>query len=73
MGPPLPDDGLRRHGRAIVKVTDVRLESYRWPRRKPIRNGRYVYPTSGLDVIKIDTDEGVTGLASQAGLTGRWA
>ena len=45
-----------------MKVTDVRLESYRWPRAKPIRNGRYVYPTAGLDVIKIDTDEGVTGL-----------
>ena len=51
-----------------MKVTDVRLESYRWPRRKPIRNGRYVYPTSGLDVIKIDTDEGVTGLGLSGGI-----
>ncbi len=51
-----------------MKVTDVRLESYRWPRAKPIRNGRYVYPTAGLDVIKIDTDEGVTGLGLAGGV-----
>ena len=51
-----------------MKVTDVRLESYRWPRAKLIRNGRYVYPTAGLDVIKIDTDEGVTGLGLAGGV-----
>ncbi len=51
-----------------MKVTDVRLESYRWPRRKPIRNGRYVYPTAGLDVIKIETDEGLTGLGLAGGV-----
>lgn len=45
-----------------MKVTDVRMEIYRWPRRTPIRNGRYIYPTNGLDVIKIDTDEGVSGI-----------
>ena len=51
-----------------MKVTDVRMESYRWPRRKPIRNGRYVYPTAGLDVIKIETDEGLTGLGLAGGV-----
>ena len=45
-----------------MKVTDVRMETYRWDRAKPIRNGRYVYPTAGLNVVKIDTDEGVSGL-----------
>ena len=45
-----------------MKVTDVRMETYRWPRTRPIRNGRYVYPTAGLDVVKIDTDEGVSGI-----------
>ena len=45
-----------------MKVTDVRMETYRWNRAKPIRNGRYVYPTAGLNVVKIDTDEGVSGL-----------
>ena len=51
-----------------MKVTDVRMESYRWPRPKPIRNGRYVYPTAGLDVIKIETDEGLTGLGLAGGV-----
>ena len=45
-----------------MKVTDVKMECYRWPRKTPIRNGRYVYPTSGLEVVKIETDEGVTGV-----------
>ena len=45
-----------------MKVTDVKMETYRWKRSKPIRNGRYVYPTAGLDVIKVETDEGITGL-----------
>ena len=45
-----------------MKVTDVRMETYRWPRHKPIRNGRYTYPTNGLDVVRIDTDEGVSGI-----------
>ena len=45
-----------------MKVTDVTMESYRWQRAKPIRNGRYVYPTAGLDVVKVATDEGVTGI-----------
>ena len=51
-----------------MKVTDVKMESYRWPRKKPIRNGRYVYATAGLDVIKIETDEGVTGLGLSGGV-----
>ena len=45
-----------------MKVTDVKMETYRWKRHKPIRNGRYVYPNSGLDVIKVETDEGITGI-----------
>ena len=45
-----------------MKVTDVKMETYRWKRPKPIRNGRYIYPTAGLDVIKIETDEGINGI-----------
>ena len=55
-------------GLAIMKITDVTMESYRWPRKRPIRNGRYVYPTAGLDVLKVETDEGVTGLGLSAGV-----
>ena len=51
-----------------MKVTDVRMETYRWDRAKPIRNGRYVYATAGLNVIKISTDDGVTGIGLCGGV-----
>lgn len=53
-----------------MKVTDMRMETYRWPRPKPIRNGRYVYPTAGLNVIKVETDEGLTGVGLCGGVMG---
>ena len=52
-----------------MKVIDVRMETYRWPRAKPIRNGMYVYTHSGLNVIKIETDEGITGIGLGGGVT----
>ncbi len=45
-----------------MKVTDLNVEVYRWPRHVPIRNGRHVYATSGLNVIRVETDEGITGI-----------
>ena len=45
-----------------MKVTDVNVEVYRWARQVPIRNGRHTYETSGLNVIKVETDEGITGI-----------
>ncbi len=51
-----------------MKVTAVRMETYRWPRAKPIRNGRYVYANAGLNVIKVETDEGITGVGLGAGV-----
>ena len=53
-----------------MKVTDVKMEVYRWLRHKPIRNGRYTYPTSGLNVVKVETDEGVTGIGFAGGVQG---
>ena len=52
-----------------MKVTDLRMETYRWPRAKPIRNGRYVYTHAGLNVIKVETDEGLTGIGLGGGVT----
>ena len=51
-----------------MKVTDVTMETYRWPRAKPIRNGRYVYRTAGLNVVKVETDEGITGIGLAGGV-----
>jgi len=45
-----------------LKITDVTLESYRWPRPKPIRNGKYTYTHAALNAVLVHTDEGVTGL-----------
>ena len=50
-----------------MKITDMRMEVYRWKRDKPIRNGLYVYSEAGLNVIRIETDEGITGLGLGGG------
>src|ERR1700730_5870638 len=45
-----------------MRTPDITRESYRWPRHKPISNGKHTYTHAGLGVVKIHTDEGVTGL-----------
>ena len=45
-----------------MKITNVEMEVYRWPRRKPITNGLYTYTHAGINVINVETDEGVTGI-----------
>ena len=55
-----------------MKVTDVNVEVYRWARQVPIRNGRHTYETSGLNVIKVETDEGACLKKREAGrITGK--
>lgn len=44
-----------------MKITDVHAEMYRWPKEKPIANGKYVYTENSLNLIVIETDEGITG------------
>ena len=50
-----------------MKITDARMDIYRWNRPKPIRNGRYTYPTVALNLITLETDEGVTGYGYMGG------
>ncbi len=45
-----------------MQITDVTRASYRWPRRKPISNGKHTYTHAGLGVVRIHTDAGITGL-----------
>lgn len=45
-----------------MKITDVTTERYSWPRKRPIRNGKYTYTTAGLSLTNIHTDEGITGV-----------
>lgn len=45
-----------------MRITEVRFSAYRWPRARPIRNGRYTYAYGGLGVIEISTDDGFLGI-----------
>src|SRR5690242_15945437 len=45
-----------------MKITNMTTEQYRWPRHKPITNGKHTYTHSGLGLVKIETDEGITGI-----------
>jgi len=45
-----------------MKIIDVKTETYRWPRHKPITNGKHTYTHTGLGLIKFETDAGVTGI-----------
>ncbi len=45
-----------------MKITDVELRQYRWERGKPIRNGLHTYTHSGLNLLRIDTDVGISGI-----------
>lgn len=55
-----------------MKITSVTTEEYSWPRHKPITNGKHTYTHSGLGLVKIETDEGITGIGLGAtGVIGR--
>lgn len=43
-----------------MKITDVHVEKYRWQKDKPIANGRHVYTHNELNLLVIETDEGIT-------------
>lgn len=44
-----------------MKITDVHSEVYKWPKDKPIANGKFIYKYSSINLIVINTDEGITG------------
>lgn len=44
-----------------MKITDVHVERYRWPKEKPIANGKHIYTHNELNLLVIDTDEGISG------------
>ena len=50
-----------------MKITDVRLEGYSWPRAVPISNGKHTYTHSGRTFIFVETDEGITGIGLAGG------
>ena len=50
-----------------MRITAITTEEYRWPRHKPISNGLHTYTHSGLDLVKVETDAGITGIGLGAG------
>lgn len=50
-----------------MKITNVSTDIYRWPRPKPISNGKHTYTHVTLGLLKIETDEGITGIGLGGG------
>jgi D-arabinonate dehydratase len=45
-----------------MKITSITTQEYRWPRAKPITNGLHTYTHVDFALVKIETDEGITGI-----------
>ncbi|MCG8548091.1 MAG: mandelate racemase/muconate lactonizing enzyme family protein [Alphaproteobacteria bacterium] len=45
-----------------MKITDIKAAVYRWPRRRPITNGKHTYTHAGVCLVTVETDEGVAGI-----------
>ena len=50
-----------------MKITGITTEEYKWPRHKPITNGLHTYTHTGLALVKIETDAGITGIGLGGG------
>lgn len=50
-----------------MRITDVTTEAFQWARPVAIRNGMHTYSDVVLMVVKISTDEGVTGIGFGGG------
>ncbi|MBB3146893.1 L-alanine-DL-glutamate epimerase-like enolase superfamily enzyme [Phyllobacterium trifolii] len=44
-----------------MKITRATTADYEWKRVRPITNGLHTYTTSDMTVVKIETDDGITG------------
>lgn len=44
-----------------MKITNVYSQSYRWPKDKPIQNGKHIFTHNELHLAVIETDAGITG------------
>jgi len=53
-----------------MKITEITVEYYRAPLPAAISNARYTYATSERCIVKVTTDEGITGVGVGDGGTG---
>ena len=56
-------DGRRRG----MKITGITTKEFRWPRHKPIANGKHTYTHVTFAVAEIATTEGITGIGLGGG------
>ncbi len=45
-----------------MKITAIDLQEYRWARTVPITNGKHTYTHVNYALVKISTDDGITGI-----------
>jgi L-alanine-DL-glutamate epimerase-like enolase superfamily enzyme len=50
-----------------MKITGIATRAYRWPRAKPITNGKHTYTHVDFAITEIDTDAGITGIGLGSG------
>jgi L-alanine-DL-glutamate epimerase-like enolase superfamily enzyme len=53
-----------------MKIIGSEIAYYKWPRPTPITNGLHTYSTVSLGVVKLHTDEGITGIGVSGGRVG---
>lgn len=51
-----------------MKITDVKARSYRWSKETPIQNGKHLFTHNELNLVCIETDEGITGYGTSYSL-----
>ena len=50
-----------------MKITGITTKEFRWPRHKPIANGKHTYTHVTFAVVEIETSEGITGIGLGGG------
>ena len=45
-----------------MKITGITIKEFRWPRRKPIANGKHTYTHVNFAVVEIATSYGIVGI-----------
>lgn len=44
-----------------MKITKIDVETYEWPLPQPLSNGKITHTKTGMNLVRIETDEGITG------------
>jgi D-arabinonate dehydratase len=50
-----------------MTITGITTKEFRWPRHKPITNGKHTYTDVTFAVVEIETSEGITGIGLGGG------